>query len=90
MIGSGTSPLLTSGPLVSSMMAITFPSVFCALYSFTKSITTWCDWWSPWDIFSRATFIPASASFQIISRVFVEGPMVQTILVFLLEFAAAA
>lgn len=74
--------------LVSSMMAMTLPSLFSALYSFTKSITFLWDLWSPWDIFMRATFIPTSASFHIISRVFVLGPIVHTIFVFLAGFRA--
>jgi len=32
-------------------------------------MTLRCDAWSPCDMLSRATFMPASASFQIISRV---------------------
>jgi len=62
------------------MTAITL-SLDWALYSFTRSITFWWEAWSPWDILSLATFIPASASFHIISFVLVDGPMVQTILV---------
>ena len=66
-------------------MAMTLSSNW-ALYSFTRSIVFWCDAWSPCDIFKRATFIPASANFHIISRELVDGPIVQTILVFLWAF----
>lgn len=71
--------------LVSSMIASTL-SLFCSLYSFTRSMTFWWDAWSPWDMFIRATFMPASANFHIISLVLVDGPMVQTIFVFLITF----
>jgi len=67
------------------MIAITL-SACDALYSFTRSITFWCDAWSPCDILSRATFMPASASFHIISLVLVEGPIVHTIFVLRLTF----
>ena len=71
--------------LVSTISAITLSCVW-ALYSFTKSITFWCDAWSPCDMLSRATFMPASARLQIISLVLVEGPMVHTIFVLRLTF----
>jgi hypothetical protein len=67
------------------MIAITL-SACDALYSFTRSITFWCDAWSPCDILSRATFMPVSASFHIMSLVLVEGPIVHTIFVLRLTF----
>ena len=66
---------------VSNIIEITLSSNW-ALYSLTRSMVFWCDAWSPCDIFKRATFIPSSASFHIISRVLEEGSIVQTTFVF--------
>jgi hypothetical protein len=71
--------LVAGGTLVSSIVA-TQPRPNL-LYSFTRSTTALCDSWSPWDMFSLATFMPASASSNSFSRDHVAGPMVHTIFV---------
>ena len=72
-------PRRISGPLVSSMIAQGIPRRSRA--SLMRSMTFLCSSWVPWEKFRRATFIPVSIIFSIISGEFDAGPRVQTILV---------
>ena len=84
---SFSSPVRISGPFVSSRMATgTFSSLRT---SFKRSIRIFCSSWSPWEKLKRATSMPFSTSFFIISFEFVFGPIVQTILVFLMLYSPA-
>ncbi|SIN59029.1 Uncharacterised protein [Mycobacteroides abscessus subsp. abscessus] len=71
-----------SGPFVSSKIATVLPNLLETLR--IVSILALCSAWSPCEKFKRATFIPALISFSSISSDSDAGPIVQTILVFLI------
>ena len=75
------SPRRTSGPFVSSRIAIFFPVSLTTSRMFLIRFP--CSSKSPWEKFKRMMFIPFSTSFVIISLLSEAGPIVQIILVFL-------
>ena len=75
-------PTLTSGPFVSSKIATFLPLSLIASLR-TANVTSRSSY-VPWDILMRATFIPASIILSKVSLVLQAGPIVHTILVFLI------
>ena len=77
--GFCSSPVCTSDPSVSTMIATEYP--FSLLSLRIDSITPECHSCEPWHMLSRATFIPPAASSPRTSGEQEAGPMVQMILV---------
>ncbi len=75
-----TRPVRISGPFTSRSSATGMP-VF-RLASRRRAMEAACDSWVPCAMLNRATFMPARSSSASTSTVSVDGPSVQTILVF--------
>ena len=79
--GSANSPVLISGPLVSSNIATGLLS--SSLTFFTTSILPLCSSWEPCEKLNLQTLRPFCINFFNTSSLWEAGPKVQTIFVFL-------
>ena len=75
-----------SGPLVSSSAATGLPSSSRRAFSFSRRPR--CSSWEPWEKLKRATFMPLAIRSRSTPSLSVEGPRVQIIFVFLMQYTS--
>ena len=75
-----------SGPLVSSSAATGLPSSSRRAFSFSRRPR--CSSWEPWEKLKRATFMPLEIRSRSTPSLSVEGPRVQIIFVFLMQYTS--
>ena len=75
-----------SGPLVSSSAATGLPSSSRRAFSFSRRPR--CSSWEPWEKLKRATFMPLAIRSRSTPSLSVEGPRVQMIFVFLMQYTS--